>query len=171
MKDVTVEDISALIRTFDESDWKELALQVDDFRVFLSRDPDSAGAPWLAPAPVPASSHSPAAQPAVQPAPTAAAVTGAAVVPAPQQAPVPDNCVVIKAPNLGIFYRAPKPGAPHYVELGAQVDEETEICLIEVMKLFTPVHAGVRGTVRHICIEDGEMVEHGQPLFYIEQGA
>ncbi len=164
MKDMTVEEISALIRTFDESDWKELALQVDDFRVFLSRDPDSAGAPWLAPAP----SHSPAGQPAAQPAPTATEVSGAAAVSAPDQ--VPDNCVVVQAPNLGIFYRAPKPGALPYVEPGAAVDEETEICLIEVMKLFTPVHAGVRGTVRHICVEDGDMVEHGQPLFYIEPG-
>lgn len=164
MKDMTVEEISALIRTFDESDWKELALQVDDFRVFLSRDPDSAGAPWLAPAP----SHSPAGQPVAQPAPTATEVSGAAAVSAPDQ--VPDNCVVVQAPNLGIFYRAPKPGALPYVEPGAAVDEETEICLIEVMKLFTPVHAGVRGTVRHICVEDGDMVEHGQPLFYIEPG-
>jgi biotin carboxyl carrier protein len=76
-----------------------------------------------------------------------------------------------QGPNLGIFYRSPKPGAPPYVELGAEVDEETEICLIEVMKLFTPVHAGLRGTVRHICVEDGEMVDHDQPLFYIEPAA
>lgn len=167
MKDMTVEDISALIRTFDESDWKELALQVDDFRVFLSRDPDSAGAPWLAPAP----SRSSMEHSVAPPAPTAAAVNGAPAAPVAQEAPpVPDNCVVVNAPNLGIFYRAPKPGAPAYVDPGAVVDEETEICLIEVMKLFTPVHAGVRGTVRHICVEDGDMVEHGQPLFYIEPG-
>ena len=49
-----------------------------------------------------------------------------------------------------------------------QVAADTEVCLIEVMKLFTPVHAGLSGIVRHICVEDGEMVEHDQPLFYIE---
>ena len=172
MKDVTEEDINALIRTFDASDWKELALQVEDFRIFISRDPNSAGAPWVAPqsAPAPAPRQT-AAEPsaAAQPAPTA---TGAPEGTAPASAPpVPDNCVVVKAPNLGIFYRAPKPGAPPYVELGAEVDEDAEICLIEVMKLFTPVHAGIRGTVRHICVDDGEMVEHGQPLFYIEPDA
>jgi acetyl-CoA carboxylase biotin carboxyl carrier protein len=166
MKDVTADEIRNLIQIFDESEWKELALQVEDFRIFLSRDPDSAGAPWLAPAP--AASHPP-------PGPAAAAPPAAAAEPAApasaaggEAAPVPDNCVVVKAPNLGIFYRSPKPGAPPYVELGAEVDEETEVCLIEVMKLFTPVHAGMRGTVRHICVEDGEMVDHEQPLFYIE---
>jgi acetyl-CoA carboxylase biotin carboxyl carrier protein len=76
--------------------------------------------------------------------------------------------VAIKAPNLGIFYRAPKPGASPYVNTGDQVDQDTEVCLIEVMKLFTPVTAGISGKVVKICIEDGEMVEHDQALFYIQ---
>ncbi|MEE4108290.1 MAG: acetyl-CoA carboxylase biotin carboxyl carrier protein [Halieaceae bacterium] len=167
MKDGTADEIRNLIQIFDESEWKELALQVDDFRIFLSRDPDSAGAPWQVSAPAaaghPASSQAPAAQSA--PAAAPASPAGAPREDAPA---VQDNWVMVKAPNLGIFYRSPKPGAPPYVELGAEVDEETEICLIEVMKLFTPVHAGLRGTVRHICVEDGEMVDHDQPLFYIE---
>ncbi len=166
MKDGTADEIRNLIQIFDESEWKELALQVDDFRIFLSRDPDSAGAPWQVSVPAagqPASSQAPAAQSA--PAAAPASPAGAPREDAPA---VQDNWVMVKAPNLGIFYRSPKPGAPPYVELGAEVDEETEICLIEVMKLFTPVHAGLRGTVRHICVEDGEMVDHDQPLFYIE---
>lgn len=167
MKDVTADEIKNLIQIFDESEWKELALQVEDFRIFLSRDPDSAGAPWQAAAAShPAASPAPAAQPAAAAAPASPASAAREDVPA-----VPDGCVVVKAPNLGIFYRSPKPGAPPYVELGAEVDEETEICLIEVMKLFTPVHAGLRGTVRHVCVEDGEMVDHAQPLFYIEPAA
>lgn len=171
MKDISADDISALIRTFDESEWKELALQIDDCRVFISRDPDSAGAPWQAPAqasaPHPAASSSGPVAPASPPA----GATATQTPDSPPPSPVPDNCVVVEAPNLGIFYRAPKPGAPPYVELGAKVEPDTEICLIEVMKLFTPVQAGIKGTIRHICIEDGEMVEHGQSLFYIEPDA
>lgn len=169
MKDGTADEIRNLIQIFDESEWKELALQVDDFRIFLSRDPDSAGAPWQVSAPAagqPSSSQAPAAQSAPAAAPASPAGAPREDAPALQ-----DNWVMVKAPNLGIFYRSPKPGAPPYVELGAEVDEETEICLIEVMKLFTPVHAGLRGTVRHICVEDGEMVDHDQPLFYIEPAA
>lgn len=170
MKNVTADEIKNLIKIFDDSEWRELALQVEDFRIFLSRDPDSAGAPWQTVAtPAAAPAASPAA-PAPQSVPDTTSTPAAktAATPAAASTPVPDDCVVVKAPNLGIFYRSPKPGAAPYVELGAEVEDETEICLIEVMKLFTPVNAGMRGTVRHICVEDGEMVEHDQPLFYIE---
>lgn len=165
MKNVTADEIKNLIQIFDDSEWRELALQVEDFRIFLSRDPDSAGAPWQT-APAPAAAPPPASRGAATAADVPAAQPAAGT--ASDTAPVPDNCVVVKAPNLGIFYRSSKPGSPPYVELGAEVSEETEICLIEVMKLFTPVHAGMRGTIRHICVEDGDMVEHDQPLFYVE---
>lgn len=166
MKHVSADDIKSLIQLFDESDWKELALQVEDFRIFISTDPNSAGVPWStgatpAAAPsMPATSDRAPADPANPVVPSGTDTAGVA--------PVPDNCVVVKAPNLGIFYRSPKPGAPAYVEVGEQVSADTEVCLIEVMKLFTPVHAGLSGIVRHICAEDGDMVEHDQPLFYIE---
>ncbi|MFO7550741.1 MAG: acetyl-CoA carboxylase biotin carboxyl carrier protein [Haliea sp.] len=172
MKNVTADEIKNLIQIFDDSEWKELALQVEDFRIFLSRDPNSAGAPWQgvqAPqAPATPVASAPATAPQQSSGEAALAAVQPSAGPAVESAPIPENCVVVKAPNLGIFYRAPKPGAAPYVELGAEVDNETEICLIEVMKLFTPVHAGMRGTVRHICVEDGEMVEFDQPLFYIE---
>ena len=73
------------------------------------------------------------------------------------------------APNLGTFYRSPKPGSPPFVELGQQVAADTEICLLEVMKLFTSVNAGVAGTIMKVCAVDAELVEGDQVLFYIEQ--
>ncbi|WP_162300087.1 acetyl-CoA carboxylase biotin carboxyl carrier protein [Kineobactrum sediminis] len=170
MKNVTADEIKNLIQIFDDSEWQELALQVEDFRIFLSRDPNSAGAPWQGAqtAQVPATTVAPAPATAPQQPLGSAAAAQPTAAPVVESTLVPDNCVVVKAPNLGIFYRAPKPGAASYVELGAEVDNETEICLIEVMKLFTPVHAGMRGIIRHICVEDGDMVEFDQPLFYIE---
>jgi len=168
MKNVTADEIKNLIQIFDDSDWRELALQVEDFRIFLSRDPDSAGAPWQTP-PAPAAVPGPVSPP---PAPASRAPAKAADAPVAQASadatPVPDNCVVVKAPNLGIFYRSPKPGSPPYVELGAEVNEETEICLIEVMKLFTAVKAGVSGIVRRVLVEDAALVEFDQPLILIE---
>jgi biotin carboxyl carrier protein len=74
---------------------------------------------------------------------------------------------VVVAPNLGTFYRAPKPGAAPFLEIGQKVSADTEVCLIEVMKLFTSVKAGVAGTVRHVAVADAELVEGGQPLLYI----
>ena len=76
--------------------------------------------------------------------------------------------VVVRAPNLGTFYRAPKPGAPPYVALGQRVEPETELCLIEVMKLFTAVTSGARGIVKQILAEDSQLVEFDQPLFVID---
>ena len=84
------------------------------------------------------------------------------------EAAVPDGMLVIRAPNLGTFYRAPKPGAPPYVEVGQRVEPDTEVCLIEVMKLFAPVRAGLTGIVREIRARDGEMVEFDQALILVE---
>ena len=74
----------------------------------------------------------------------------------------------VTASNLGTFYRSPKPGAAPFVDVGQRVEADTEICLLEVMKLFTSVKAGIAGTVRQISATDAELVEGGQVLFYIE---
>ena len=57
------------------------------------------------------------------------------------------------------------------MEVGQEVSATTEVCLIEVMKLFTPVRAGVNGRIAEACVEDGEMVEFGAPLFLVEPEA
>ncbi len=72
------------------------------------------------------------------------------------------------APLLGTFYRAPKPGAPPFVEVGAKVEPDTIIGIIEVMKLMNTVRAGVRGEVREIRARDGSLVEYGETLLRID---
>jgi acetyl-CoA carboxylase biotin carboxyl carrier protein len=81
---------------------------------------------------------------------------------------VPASWLAVTAPNLGTFYRAPKPGTPPFVEIGQAVEADTDICLIEVMKLFTTLKAGRKGIVRRACVKDATMVEFGATLFYIE---
>ena len=83
--------------------------------------------------------------------------------------PIDPRWIAVTAPNLGTFYRSPKPGAPAFVEVGQKISVGTELCLIEVMKLFTSVRAEIAGTVRHIAAADAELVDGGQPLMYIEQ--
>lgn len=167
-------DVAAIVDLFEDSDWEELHIELDGLHLFLSRRSDAQlstiGAAQAAPAPA-------AAPTTAQAAPAAPAAAPAAAAPAAEPAPaadasgdIPSNWVAVTAPNLGTFYRSPKPGSPAFVEIGQQVTEDTEICLLEVMKLFTAVKAGVAGKVVKICVEDAEMVEHGQPLFYIEQG-
>jgi acetyl-CoA carboxylase biotin carboxyl carrier protein len=86
--------------------------------------------------------------------------------------PVPideeDGFIPIKAPMLGTFYRAPKPDAPPFVEVGQLVTKEDVVCIIEVMKLFNMVRAGVRGRIAKICAENAQLVEYKQVLFLLE---
>lgn len=161
------EDLEALIEIFNKSDWTEVSLRVHDTELFLSRDAGSAG---LARAGSMNNPPEAGGVPSVASAVEGGSGTGAIPV-APADvgsAAAPDGLTVVTAPNLGTFYRSPKPGAPPYVEIGQKVTPDTEVCLIEVMKLFTPVVAGVYGVVREVCVEDGQMVEFEQPLFYLE---
>jgi biotin carboxyl carrier protein len=99
------------------------------------------------------------------------ALPAPAPAPAPKpksQEPVPQGWTQIRAPSLGTFYRSPKPGTPPFVEVGSSISADTEICLIEVMKLFTTVRAGVQGTVREVYPADSDLVEYNQPLFLVE---
>jgi len=163
---VKPQDIAALVELFNASQWDELHVEIDGLHLFLSTDPDArlttGAAPERAPSPVLEAKLLGA------PVSSAAKAEPQAKSEEPATGEVPSNWVAITAPNLGTFYRAPKPGAAPFVEPGQKVDAETEICLLEVMKLFTTVKAGVSGTIRRVCVKDAEMVEHGQTLFYVE---
>ena len=76
--------------------------------------------------------------------------------------------IVVRSPMLGTFYRAPAPGQAPYVEPGDVVDENATIGLIDVMKLFTQIPAGVAGRVVEVVARDAVLVEYGQPLVLIE---
>ncbi len=87
------------------------------------------------------------------------------------EASVEAGLMPIHAPMLGIFYTAPKPGAPPFVEVGAVVDADTTVCIIEVMKLFTTIKATRPGRITRICAEDGQLVEYKQVLFWVHPHA
>jgi acetyl-CoA carboxylase biotin carboxyl carrier protein len=78
-----------------------------------------------------------------------------------------DDSVTIPAPMVGTFYTAPSPGAPPFVSLGDSVNEDTTVGLIEVMKVFNAVTAGVGGVISEICVQNGQFVEYGQSLFIV----
>lgn len=78
-----------------------------------------------------------------------------------------EGLLEIKSPLLGVFYRAPKPGEPPFVEVGDRVEPDSAIGIVEVMKLMNSARAGVRGTVVEILAANGEMVEHGETLMLV----
>ena len=89
----------------------------------------------------------------------------AAAVP---QAPAQPTGHALKSPMVGTFYRAPSPGAPPFVEIGQAVSKGQTLCIIEAMKLLNEIESDVTGTVKAICVENGQPVEYGQTLFLIE---
>ncbi len=159
------QDLDALIRIFDNSTWREMHLVGEGIDLFLSKDPN-ARRPAPAGTSVPSGTPAmPLAAPVAQPSAAPVIAPSTSSVPAPS---VPANWVTVRAPCLGTFYSSPKPGAPAFVSLGQEVTADTELCLVEVMKLFTSVRAGVNGTVQRMLVADATLVEFDQPLFYIE---
>jgi acetyl-CoA carboxylase biotin carboxyl carrier protein len=79
-----------------------------------------------------------------------------------------DGLLTIEAPMLGTFYRAEGPGQESFVEVGARVEPDTIVCIIEVMKMMNSVPAAVSGTIVEVCSQNAELVEYGQPLFRLQ---
>jgi oxaloacetate decarboxylase alpha subunit len=100
-----------------------------------------------------------------QPVPAAAVEEGMTVTPAPRRATA---AVRVESPMVGVFYRAPQPGAPPFVEVGDIVTAGQTLCLLEAMKLFNELKADVDGRVRAIHAETGQSVEFGSLLFELD---
>jgi acetyl-CoA carboxylase biotin carboxyl carrier protein len=109
-----------------------------------------------------------AAAPAASPGAAGAAV-GLAAAPVsaasldPAQHP---GCV--KSPMVGTVYRAPEPGAPNFVDIGARVSQGQTLLIIEAMKTMNHIPAPKAGTVTQVLIENGQPVEFGEPMVVIE---
>ena len=141
---LTDDDVREILRLIDENDLDELLIETGDFKLHVVRN----GAAPETESRVP--SHD------SREAPPQGAVNGHHE---------------ITAPMLGTFYRAEAPGAAPFVEVGAQVEPDTVVCIIEVMKMMNSVPAGVAGTVVEVLADNAALVEFGQPLFRVEPTA
>jgi acetyl-CoA carboxylase biotin carboxyl carrier protein len=146
---LTAADVAEIMRLVEQSGFDELNLEIDGTKISLRRGAASGTA--IAAAPVAAVAPSIAAKSA-----------------APAIAPTSDpGATDLPSPLLGTFYRSPKPGAPPFVQVGSQVETDTIIGIIEVMKLMNTVRAGMRGTVAAILAADGALVEYGETLLRV----
>lgn len=73
----------------------------------------------------------------------------------------------IVSPMVGTFYTAPSPEKESFVTVGSKVEESTVVCIVEAMKLFNEIEAEVSGEIVEILVENGQLVEYGQPLFRV----
>jgi acetyl-CoA carboxylase biotin carboxyl carrier protein len=153
---LTAKDVAEIMRILEESRFDELSLEMDGVKLKLQRASalrqisDSPPAAIASPSPA-AASNSPL-QPSIKP-------------------PSEPGLLEINAPLLGIFYVAPKPGEPPFVEVGSKVVEETMVGIIEVMKLMHTVRAGVKGEIAEILVKNGGAVEYGEVLMRVRPEA
>jgi acetyl-CoA carboxylase biotin carboxyl carrier protein len=82
-------------------------------------------------------------------------------------APVAPAGIVIESPMVGTYYASSSPDAPPFVSVGASVRPDSTVCVIEAMKVFTDIPAGVSGTITEVLVKNGQPVEFGQPMFRV----
>ncbi|MDJ0660991.1 MAG: acetyl-CoA carboxylase biotin carboxyl carrier protein [Crocosphaera sp.] len=87
--------------------------------------------------------------------------------PSPSPSPAEKKWVAITSPMVGTFYRAPAPDEPPFVEVGERVSNTQTVCIIEAMKLMNEIEAEVTGEVMEIVVANGEPVEYGQTLMWV----
>lgn len=97
-----------------------------------------------------------------------AALAAPAPVAAPAAAPSPVAGPTINSPMVGTFYRSSAPGEKAFANIGDSVDENSNVCIIEAMKVMNEIKAETRGTIARVLVEDGKPVQYGQPLFELK---
>ena len=151
--ELTNEDVEEIVALLDSSFYDELRLKTAKFELRLSRS----GAGWT-------QETTTFSAPNLFDAPEAAAAP--AVAKASEDV---EGLISVRAPMVGTFYRAPKPGAPPFVEIGAEVTEDTVIGIIETMKLMNSASAGARGKIVAILVANGEIVEADQVIMRLAE--
>lgn len=156
--DLTNEDVAEILRILEASPYDSLTLETDRFKLTLEREGGPEGG-WTQQIETRTAPNVIAEKPAEEAAKPAEAPKKAA--------PTAEGLVDVTAHLPGTFYRAPKPGADPFVEVGTQVEEDTVIAIIETMKLMNSAYAGVKGTVAEICVENAELVDSGDVIMRV----
>lgn len=144
----TIADIKEIIKLVAESPVQHFAWEQGDRRIVIDRLSEAQPARIAPPAP-----------------------QAKLKVPAPmetQKTEQASGLEMITASTVGTFYAAPEPGAEPFVKPGRRVTANTVVCVLEAMKLFNEIEAGINGEIVEVLFKDGDFVEYGQPLFLVK---
>ncbi|MRX73169.1 acetyl-CoA carboxylase biotin carboxyl carrier protein [Bacillus lacus] len=164
-----IQEIRELIKLIDTSSIDEFTYEHEGSKIKMKKNAVLEGQEVIQSVP-----SAPAVQPAQQPAPAAAAPE-AVEAPKAEQKETKDSqsagagsFVKITSPMVGTFYSASSPDAEAFVKNGSKVSKDSVVCIVEAMKLFNEIEAEVNGEVVEILVENGQLVEYGQPLFLVK---
>lgn len=149
MFDINYDEVKKLIYILEESDLSVLELQTADGQKIHLEKPSQG------------------VQASAVPTSVQQTVVSAAPAPAPQ-ASANDSEKSIKAPIVGVFYTAPSPDSEPFAPVGKKVKKGDIVCIIEAMKCMNEIQAEEDGEIAQVLINDGDLVEYGQPLFKIK---
>jgi acetyl-CoA carboxylase biotin carboxyl carrier protein len=157
MSGLSRDDIDEIIRLVEQSSFDELKLEVGDTKIEIRRNGAVGGTP---------SARTPATAVPREPPPSTPTEP-------PTEPPTPARPSAggtdVPAPQLGIYWHAPRPGEPPFVSVGDTIEDDTVIGIIEVMKLMNTVAAGIAGTVTEIVAPNGRSVKQGDTLIRVRQ--
>ncbi len=143
-----VDKVKELVELMKTNELSELEIVDGETKIILKR---GSGTPQVVALPAVAPIAAPAAVVAGEPAAVEAS-----------------NLKEVVSPVVGTFYAAPSPNADNFVSVGASIDEETVVGIIEAMKVMNEIKSEIRGTIKKVLVENGTAVEFGQPLFLVE---
>jgi acetyl-CoA carboxylase biotin carboxyl carrier protein len=160
---IDIRKLKELVRLMVENELSELDLEDQQETVKIRRGRDTQTVVNHQPV-IYNGSDTPTAMPTAAPAAVAAAPAAATETP-----PASDDSglIAIESPMVGTYYSAPNPDTDAYVTVGSQISDDTMVCLIEAMKVFNEIKAGVSGTIERILVKNGDSVEFGQKLFLV----
>jgi acetyl-CoA carboxylase biotin carboxyl carrier protein len=161
----TNEDVLEIVRLLDATKYDELHLETERFRLTLRRNRDSGD--WSQETQVLS------APDLIQSSPyaTRGAVNAATAAPGASLDAGNADWIEVRAHLPGTFYRASKPGAPPFVELGSFVEKDGVVGILETMKLMNAVHAQTCGEIVEICCDNAQFAEKDAVLMRIKPGA
>jgi acetyl-CoA carboxylase biotin carboxyl carrier protein len=145
---INFQELRELIAAIASTDITELNLKNTEFELTVRKAPAVVSSPVTA-------------------APATAALLVAVETPSTAPAILEKKWVEIKSPMVGTFYRSPGPDEPSFVSIGDRIAIKQAVCIIEAMKLMNEIDAEVAGQVMEIVVENGQPVEFGQTLMYI----
>lgn len=161
-----VQEIREIIRLIDHSTIDEFTYEAEGTKVKLKKNRSQSATEVVAPQTQVAAPVAPA--PVVVEA-QAKPVTETVVKEEPKKSAIEDETLhKITSPMVGTFYQSSSPETPAYVQVGDKVSADGVVCIVEAMKLFNEIEAEVSGEIVEILVNDGQLVEYGQPLFLVK---
>ncbi|MBY0051750.1 acetyl-CoA carboxylase biotin carboxyl carrier protein [Brevibacillus agri] len=175
---LTIYELRELVKLLEQTDIESLEVKDEESRLRIKRrtnetatadkaayvqktEPGKKAAAVVA---LPQPEKTPVQQPKPQPVAVAVAEKAAPAAVAEQT----ESLHKITSPMVGTFYAAPAEDAPPYVSAGDRVEPSSIVCIVEAMKLFNEIEAEVKGEIVQVLVENGQLVEHGQPLFLVK---